>query len=626
MKKAVFLLGIVLSVLPAAWAAGKNEAWLQVRSPHFVVVTDGNEKQARKVADQFERMRAVFQKAFPSLSLDSFAPITVIAVRGEKQFRELEPTAYLAKGSLKLGGLFQRAEEKNYILLRLDIEGQHPYEVVYHEYTHLLTSKGAEFMPLWLTEGLAEFYEDTEIEGNDVLLGEPSGANLMLLREQHVLPLQVLFTVDHSSPYYHEENKGSIFYAESWALTHMLLTEDFKSNGHRVQTYLGLLERKTDPIEAATQAFGDLKQFQTALGQYLSRPTYTVLKMHSTISTKDLEYKVEPITATQADAVRADFLACEGREEDARALLKDVVQQDAKNVTALETMGFLEGRSGHVAEARKWYEEAVKLDSQSYLANYNFAVLSMNSATTPEQQQAVEGSLRAAIKINPHFAPAYDRLAVFYAMQHTNLEEARRLTLYAVSYEPDVVAFRVNSANILMEMKRPADAISVLEAALKVARNEQEKDMVEGALDSAKSYQAALESGRQLRAMDTHQDTSASAPVLRRAASPVEGAGDAPHQPDPETSFPPAGPRRELTGTVHSVACSYPAVLKLQLVSGERTLALQSRNYYKIEFSALNFTPAGELHPCSDLEGMKAKIKYVEAGDGGEIVAVQLSK
>jgi len=47
-----------------------------------------------------------------------------------------------------------------------------------------------------------------------------------LLRQNKLLPLPVLFTVDATSPYYHEENKGSIFYAESWALTHYLYTKD----------------------------------------------------------------------------------------------------------------------------------------------------------------------------------------------------------------------------------------------------------------------------------------------------------------------------------------------------------------------------------------------------------------
>ena len=54
-----------------------------------------------------------------------------------------------------------------------------------------------------------------------------------------------LFAVDAQSPYYHEENKGSIFYAESWALTHYLFTKDPAENDRigRTRTWFKRLIR-----------------------------------------------------------------------------------------------------------------------------------------------------------------------------------------------------------------------------------------------------------------------------------------------------------------------------------------------------------------------------------------------
>src|SRR5271154_1527182 len=173
---------LVLLLLAAASAPARDKAetWTEVRSPHFVVVTNSNDKQGRRVADQFERMRDVFHTAFPKLQIDPGSPIIVLAVKDEKEFKALEPEAYLAKGSLKLGGLFLRTADKNYVLMRLDAEGDHPYSVVYHEYTHLLLSK-VEFMPLWMNEGLAEFYQNTDIREKDALLGEPSADDILWL-------------------------------------------------------------------------------------------------------------------------------------------------------------------------------------------------------------------------------------------------------------------------------------------------------------------------------------------------------------------------------------------------------------------------------------------------------------
>jgi hypothetical protein len=130
------LLPLILCSTALSSAHDKAGTWIEVRSPHFSVVTDGNEKQARHVADQFERMRSVFHVQFPKLQIDPPAPIIVLAVKDEKDFRALEPEAYLAKGQLKLAGLFLPAPDKNYILMRLEAEGVHPYATVYHEYTH----------------------------------------------------------------------------------------------------------------------------------------------------------------------------------------------------------------------------------------------------------------------------------------------------------------------------------------------------------------------------------------------------------------------------------------------------------------------------------------------------------
>jgi hypothetical protein len=62
--RAVRLAGIsLLLLLPAyrARADQKPEAWIEVRTPHFIVVSNGNEKDARRIAEQFEQIRNVFQ-------------------------------------------------------------------------------------------------------------------------------------------------------------------------------------------------------------------------------------------------------------------------------------------------------------------------------------------------------------------------------------------------------------------------------------------------------------------------------------------------------------------------------------------------------------------------------------
>jgi tetratricopeptide (TPR) repeat protein len=619
-----FLLLCVCLATPLATARDKTESWIQISSPHFVVVTNANEKQGRHVADQFERMRSVFHAAFPKAQVDPGAPIIVLAVRDDKGFRALEPGAYLAKGSLKLGGLFLRAPDKNYVLMRLDAEGAHPYSVVYHEYTHLLMSKSAEFMPLWMNEGLAEFYQNTEIREKEALLGEPSAENILWLRQNRLLPLATLFAVDQSSPYYHEENKGSIFYAESWALTHYIEMNDFLSKTHRMTDYLNLVSQQIDPVTAGTRAFGDLKQLQQDLEHYVGGSSgFREFKMTTTTEVDDSAFKVESLTEPQSDAVRADFLAYNNRIADAQSLLDHVLQEDPKNVSAHETKGFLEFRQGHLEEAKKWYAQAVQLDSQSYLAHYYFAAMSMSGARDAADQEQVESSLRAAIKLNPSFGPAFDRLAVFLAMQHKNLDEARLMGLAAISLEPANIGYRINLANVWMTMENGQNAVNVLHSAAKLAKTPQESQMVDNALMHAQEY--VENQSRYAEQMRRVREEEKSGSV----AGTVSTTSDD-HMPHlarrPE--FVPRGPHRFLVGVLKGVHCDNPS-LDLTVNASGKLVVLHADNYFNLPFTALGFQPGKDLNPCADLENRPAKVEYVESASPNvtaHLISVELHK
>ena len=160
------------------------ERWVEARSTHFAVLTDAGEKQAQRVASQFERMYMVFHTLLPASEDDGGAPIVVVAVRDRKGMQQLEPAEYLGKDRIDLSGFFLRAPDKNYILLRLDAEEAHAYANVYHEYTHYLMRKADGWLPLWLNEGLAQFYENTDIDDKTVWLGQANPDELRFLRAE----------------------------------------------------------------------------------------------------------------------------------------------------------------------------------------------------------------------------------------------------------------------------------------------------------------------------------------------------------------------------------------------------------------------------------------------------------
>jgi Tfp pilus assembly protein PilF len=614
------LLVVLLFSASTVLAREGGDNWLEVRSPHSLVLTDSSEKQARHVAGQFERMRAVFHTAFPKAHVDPPEPIIVIALRDKKAMEALEPEAYLAKGQVELAGLFMRAPDKNYVLLRLDAQGEHPYATIYHEYTHLLLSDAEAWLPLWLNEGLAQFFQNTEIHEKDADAGEPSRENIMLLRQNKLIPIETLLAVDVKSPYYHEEEKGSIFYAESWALVHMLKVADETLHSRRLPDYVELVSQHVDPVTAGERVFDDLPQLQKALEMYISRFTFSYMKITVPQDVNEPSFQAKTIPLPEADAVRADFLAYNDRGKDARALLDSVLRDDPKNVQAHETMGFLEFRAGNLESARQWYEQAVQLDSQSYVAHYYYAAISMRSgAAVPAGQ--IEASLQAAIKLNPKFAPSYDALEMFYGMHHEKLDEAHMMNLRAAALDPANLGFRLNTAMVLQQEDRYKDAISVLKSSTGLAKTPEEAATLDIRIKQLEEYQQRhAETGALTKqARPEYTGSTASATGVKAISLP------APKHPT-ETQH---GSKQTAQGVIHEVQCTDPSSIELKVEASGKAASLYSNNYYEIPFSASNFTPAGEIHPCTDLEGMKASIQSFATSDktvDGQILSIGLSK
>ena len=631
---------VFLFLLAGAMSASGRDAadhWFEVRSQNFVVLTDSSEKQGIHIASQFERMRAVFHILMPTASDSAGSPIIVLALKDKKAMEALEPESYLAKGQVNLAGFFMRAPDKNYILLRLDAQGAHPFATVYHEYTHYLMRDASVWLPLWLNEGMAEFFQNTDIQDKEVLLGQASADDVLYLRQNQLIPLTTLLKVDYSSPYYHEEQKGSVFYAESWALTHMLTILDAQKGTNRVQDYANLLAKKQDAVTAAQQAFGDLNQLQKSLNIYISQLAFMMFKMNKPIPVDESTFQVRAIPATDADAIRADVLVYNQRTRDAQALIDQVLHDDPNNALAHETMGFLKFREGDKEAARKWYGEAVKLDSQSYLAHYYYAAMSMGD-DGEEKDPVIESSFRTCIKLNPNFAPAYDALARYYMRDPTKITEAHVLNIRAITLEPDNINYRLNAAVVLLNNQRYNDAIAALKAASRVAKTPQDIASVQARLAQVEQYQASVAQGRQAESQPGIQNVGTVVTDTRTMTITSSDGSKLvlrPNSPEDSPKYPTeasTGPHHVVRGLLRNVHCDYPSILTLsvaQVGSGVPAVSLYRNDFRQIEFSATNFTPKRDINPCTDIEGLKAKVEYAEVSDksvAGQILSVELTK
>jgi tetratricopeptide (TPR) repeat protein len=444
-----------------------------VRSPNFVVLTDAGEGQGRSVASQFESIRAVFRRLFNIQGETKDPVVTIFAAKNEDGLRRLIPGYWASKSSVHPVGIFVPGSEHNYIALRLDVsmkqDADEPFEPVYHEYIHFALRRMRSELPLWMVEGLAEFYSRVRVVGKKVSVGTPSALNLRVLRENQALSVSTLFAVDASSPYYSEQNKTSIFYAESWALTHYLIVRDWREGTHHVNDFVDLLGHGVNSDEAARRTIGDPNQLQNELTSYIGRYAFTVVTLDLPLKADPKEFQAETVPDAESLAARGDFMAHDRNYPEAQEMLEEALKLDPKLVSAYESMGYVFIHEMKMADAWKWYSQALALNPQSVSANYYCGVILLSRKDADSAAKA-ESYLRAAIKIEPDLAAAYTSLATLLASHHKNLEEARMMALTAISLRPDNIFYRITAARVLLAMGQDDNAVRVAQIAVSMAK------------------------------------------------------------------------------------------------------------------------------------------------------------
>lgn len=210
-------------LLPSAASA---QTWREIQSPHFRVVTDGSDSDGRDVAKEFEEMRSIFAARFPHATLETGAPLLIVAVR-EPGLKALAPIFWKQRD--KIAGEFFQGWERKYAMVRLDTFGELNQAVVFHEYTHSIFHANLHWLPAWLDEGLAEFYGYTRFQQDKTYIGAPS------VRYSHVnystlIPLSQMLTATDNT-FFKDPEREDLFYGQAWAMVHYMTYGKGMGNG-----------------------------------------------------------------------------------------------------------------------------------------------------------------------------------------------------------------------------------------------------------------------------------------------------------------------------------------------------------------------------------------------------------
>lgn len=418
---ASFALALLLQLTAAtpAYATNTKDTWTSVRSKNFFLVGNASEKDIKRTATRLEQFRETFSRLMKRARLASDVPMTVMVFKDDNAYKPFKPL-YQGKPA-NVAGFYLPGREINYITMRNErgAESDKTFQLIFHEYVHSLVENNTTFAPLWYNEGIAEYYSTFELTKGDTeaQIGKVIDHHIYRLRERGIMPLRQLFAVDSSSPDYNERDKQSIFYAQSWALMHMLLAGNNGQRAPQVSRFIDLLARSTPIEQAFTQAFQtDMQSMEKELKKYVSNTgfpyqTYTFTDGKVEAAT---EMQTQPVSEAEAEYHLGDLLLRMNRLDEADTHLQQSAKLDAAFTPTQVSLGFLRVRQNRPADAAKYLSQAVAANSQNHLAHYYYALAlsregrdeeeTLVSEFAPDKAALMRNSLKRAIELAPNFS------------------------------------------------------------------------------------------------------------------------------------------------------------------------------------------------------------------------------
>lgn len=353
-----------LALVPSQALAQWNEA----RTNHFIIYSKQKPDALRAYATELERfdsaVRAVRQmKDPPPTSTNRLTLFTLRDSQEVSYITGIDGIAGVYMGRASGPVSFANSQPKRD---KWDLDGR---TVFFHEYLHhLMLQDATAAYPTWMVEGYAEFFAPAELlPDGSVEFGEPPhyrGASLRLLRGMSI--------PDMLGGIYHQTTgqEWASQYSTGWLLAHYLAFEP--SRRGQAPKYIALIQQGVPALDAAKQAFGDLRKLEKDLNAYRGRDTLPTRIIPASM------IKVGPVEvrALQEDeeAVLPIRMKLEAQMEDSSAARSVVggaraaAKKFPRSMIVAEVLAQAELQAKNYAEASAAADQALALNPNGFKA------------------------------------------------------------------------------------------------------------------------------------------------------------------------------------------------------------------------------------------------------------------
>jgi tetratricopeptide (TPR) repeat protein len=400
----VALLFTVSASVSSAFAA--EPRWIRVASSHFLVLTDGDEKQGREVAVRFEQMRAVFGQLLARGRVNLPLPIDIIALKTDEEYANAAPSPQgkpIFEAAFSISG-----EDREFFVL--DLAEIDSWRAISHEFGKMLLNYNYPPTQPWFDEGFAEYFASLHLDNKQMQLGEdpesnpavrqtvlgkPSGTGkppqplVDLLNASPWMTLSALFAAKPESSA--GNNRQTLFYAQSWMVMHYLIN---KNKLAETGAYFGLIKNDKLPVDEAVQkAYGMTSaQLDQAVKEYFHSLTASAKAVATAVP---VTYDDVGITTTdvpeaigRASVAEMDLRLPE-RHDQARQLLETIAGQGlTDNGVAHRGVGWDHLVKMEFDPATEEFRAAVELDNKDPWPRYYMALTKFREAQSSGKEIA----------------------------------------------------------------------------------------------------------------------------------------------------------------------------------------------------------------------------------------------
>jgi tetratricopeptide (TPR) repeat protein len=624
MRRIAFVFAVlVVILLPRTSEA----AWTRLVTEHFTFVGDASERDLRDIAQRMEHFTTVLKTVMPSGGDGTPVPTVVVVFADDKSFTPFKPQ-YQGK-PIELSGYFQAGAASNYIAMLLAHE-DYALRIAFHEYTHAFTTNTLSNLPVWLMEGLAQFYEMTadRAGGRRALIGVVPPEHIATLRQQQFMPVDELMAVDHTSPVYNEGNRRGLFYAESWAVVHYL-TLGNRARGGQLLRYLTLLASGTPQADAFQQAFQtDPRTLEREVRDYVRLFAFPAVDLPLDDQGDRPAGRPERMQEWEAQGYLGDLLAhISSRADDARTYLERLTAAHPDSARAVSALGGLYVRAGNADQGLMLLQRAAATAPndavvQAALARALVDHLRVDAAVGDREAAAlkVQAVLAHALELDGRSANINALAGYVELFRGDDLARAQALMLEAIRLAPAREDYRFMLVEIYARQREFDRATRLLGMLLAQGSTREIRER-------ARSQLAEMPSLR----------NSSSAPRPAVAAPPPAvpdslARAEPPRPTDPGGRFipelrPPGPDEARIIGMFKSVECAAGTVtLNLDTTAGP--LRLTAISFQQIEFisyrdDAPKGVPCGAIKPVQRVIATFRRAGVKAAGEA-EAVAIEL--